>query len=164
MMLLSALALASTLAAPTDDWSRVVHLKRGAEVIVSLQPGAPSRPDTGVARVVSVTDSELVVAPLRIRPAVVRIERSDVATVMLRRERTRGSAQERTKGVLLGLLFGLIGAANGGTGPTLCDKSAPGCIAYIGAGAVAGGMIGYFGGKSETILDLTVVYRAPPRV
>src|SRR5258708_2244608 len=160
-LFISAAILASTAATPDADWSRVRHLKHSTEVIVTLQNGSRPGPYSDVTRVVAATDEELIVAPLGPRAPVIRIPRDDIASVTIRSEKTRGSAAERARGVLVGLLFGLIGAANGGTGPTLCDKTVPGCIAYIGAGGVAGGVIGYLEGKSERIIELTLIYRAP---
>jgi len=159
--LITVLALASTLATPDADWSRVRHVKHGTDVIVTLKDGSRPGPYSDITRFVSASDSELIVAPLGARTRPIRIARDDVASVTLRSEKTRGSAAERARGALLGLLLGLIGAANGGTGPTMCDKTVAGCVAYVGAGGVAGGLIGYFDGKSEKIVELTLIYRAP---
>src|SRR4051812_10346197 len=97
-LFISAAIVAASTATPDADWSRVRHLKHGTEVIVTLHHGAPLRLHTDVNRVVAATDSELVVAPPGRRPAVVRIGRNDIASVTIRRVKTRGSPLERARG------------------------------------------------------------------
>ncbi|HEV3141365.1 MAG TPA: hypothetical protein VGY57_12645, partial [Vicinamibacterales bacterium] len=97
-------------ARPESDWSRVRHLKHGAEVIVTMQNGARPGPYSDVTRVVAATDAELIVAPLGPRAPIIRIPRAEVGSVTLRREKTRGSAEERARAALLGFLLTAVAA------------------------------------------------------
>ncbi|HMD36999.1 MAG TPA: hypothetical protein VKH42_18625 [Vicinamibacterales bacterium] len=158
--LLTALALASAMTAHDPEWSNVRHLKPGAEVIVMRQDGSRPVSYSDVTRVVAATDAALIVAPLGPRAAVIRILRDDVASVTLRREKTRGSPEERVRAGLFAFLMTAIGAAGGGTGPNFCTEHPRGCLPVSLIGGVLGVVAGYFGGKSERIVELTVIYRA----
>jgi hypothetical protein len=89
------------------------------------------------------------------------IPRADVVQIVARRISTRGSAMEVGRGVILGFLLGVVAAGNGGTGPNLCDSNPRGCVAFISAGPIVGGLAGYFGGRGETIIEDRLIYQAP---
>src|SRR5579872_780790 len=82
-LFMSAAILAATTTAPETDWSRVRHLKHGSEVIVTLQDGSRPGSYSEVSRVVAATDAELIVAPLGPRAPVIRLPRTDIASVTI---------------------------------------------------------------------------------
>jgi hypothetical protein len=163
-LFISAALLAASTSNPDADWSRVRRLEHGTEVIVTLQDGSRPGPYSDVTRLVTATDTELILAPLGPRAPVIRIPRDGVASVTLRREKTRGSPNERLRGAFFGFLLTAVGAAGGGSGPNFCTDHPHGCLPVSLLGGVAGGVAAYFGGKSEKSIELTLIYRAPPRV
>lgn len=148
-------------APPVADWSRVRQLRHGTEVIVTVQNGAPRRLYTAATRVVAATDSELIVAPPGRRVSVIRIARTDIESITVRTVKNRGSPLERARGAVLGFLLTAIGAAGGGTGPNFCTDHPHGCLPVSLLGGIVGGVAGYFGGRSETIVEEVLIYRAP---
>jgi hypothetical protein len=158
--LLSALALASALAVPADDWSHVRHLRYGDEVTVTAEP-PPQGPTTyQFASFVRADDDALFI---RIRGDVRRIARDEVRLVTAKRVKTRGSAEETTRAALLGALLGVVGAAGGGTGPNYCTEHPHACVPVgLAVGGLAIGAAAYFGGHGQTIVEWVTIYRAAP--
>jgi hypothetical protein len=159
-MLVSALALASALAAHDPDWSNVRHLKGGDEVTVTAAPPPQGLTTYQFASFVRADDDALFI---RFRGAVRRIARDDVRLVMVRREKKRGSADETTRAALLGALLGVVGAAGGGTGPNYCTEHPHACVPVgVAVGGLAIGAAAYFGGHGQTIVEWVTIYSAAP--
>jgi hypothetical protein len=158
--LLSALALATALAAPADDWSHVRHLKHGDEVTVTAIALPEGLTSYQFASFVRADDDALFI---RIRGAVRRIAREDVRLVIAKHVKTRGSAEETTRAALLGALLGIVGAAGGGTGPNYCTEHPHGCVPVgLALGGLTVGAAAYFGGHGQTIVEWITIYRAAP--
>lgn len=86
-----------------------------------------------------------------------RIARTDVIRVVMSRVSTHGSPKDIQKGVAVGALA-IVGAAGGGTGPNFCTEHHGGCVAVGIAGPIVGGLVGYFYGHGETIVEDVVIY------
>jgi len=158
--LLSALALATALAAPADDWSHVRHLKYGDEVTVTAIALPEGLTSYQFASFVRADDDALFI---RIRGAVRRIAREDVRLVIAKHVKTRGSAEDPTRAALLGALLGIVGAAGGGTGPNYCTEHPHACVPVgLAVGGLAIGAAAYFGGHGQTIVEWVTIYRAAP--
>jgi hypothetical protein len=86
-----------------------------------------------------------------------RIARTDVIRVVMSRVSTHGSPKDIQKGVAVGALA-LVGAAGGGTGPNFCTEHPSGCVGVAIGGPIVGGLLGYFFGHGETVVEDVVIY------
>jgi len=159
-LLVSAIALASTLAVHDPDWSNVRHLKAGDEVTFTADTPPQGLTTYQFASLVRADDDALFI---RSGGVVRRIARDEVRLVMAKREKTRATAEETTRAALLGALLGIVGVAGGGTGPNYCTEHPHACVPVgVSVGGLALGAAAYFGGHGQTIVEWVTIYAAAP--